>query len=230
MPTSVIGQLVLIVVVIGLIYLGIKATTPHRASNERGDDVAELGNRRLEVENEKSVFIEQARSLMPDRDATLRRLLERYSWQQLLMSLSMSKLHMELLRDVKRNPKVTLPNLENTVPSRLERQAIAEARKLARTVGYESLWDSLIQVATTNTLSDLRFQGLVTTDPTVNDNERTYKVKPTPKGRRVIDIDKSYSNIASGITSTNSFASFNERKLVCRLFSEIIGELDEHAS
>lgn len=207
-------------------YIGVRAMTPRRVSTERRDDVTELASRRLEVENEKNVFIEQARSLMPDRDATLRRLLERYSWQQLLMSMSMSKLHIELLRDVKSNPKVTLPNLRSKTHSRLERQAIDEAHKLARMAGDQSLWDSLIQVPTTDTLSDLKSHSLITTDPIVNEVDRNYNVKITQKGCCLIDLDNSYSNITSSTISSSLFIPLNEKILLRRLFTEIIENLD----
>jgi hypothetical protein len=208
--SELLGSLLLFALCAGISLLGL--LTPGRQSKEHR--VEDAAKRRRETELEEVSFVAGATSLLPDAPSALRHLLERYTWQQLLLTIPFQQLEIELLRKIGRKRQFTLPNLRTSKPGPLELRAVSDARKAGRVdIGsLDSDIDSLMQEATTHTLQSLVLHNLVIAVPAIDTAERTYVAVTTKMGRRLQALDRAFSHKSDRFEVPKTFLSSEQSR------------------
>ncbi len=184
------GTIFLLVAVAFMAYQGIRTQRPRDKAAPRASD-------RQEKASEELLFIAEATALLPDGIEAIQRLLERYTWQQILECTGVGTLHIELLRSIRSGREFDLLNPEASRPNEAEREAFREAKRAARTAAESFDRESWYQTPTTLTLKELVLGGFLESSPTVSSEDRTYIITIMPSGGRLLGLDKEFRNSTS---------------------------------
>lgn len=141
---------------------------------------------------EELAFIRSTTARLPDGDAVVLALRERYTWQQVFEGFGIGVLEMELLRRLASRSSISLPNPNAGEPNDQERKVLRDAKKAAGSLGEAQDFESWYQEPTVRTLEELWLAGLVDSQATGDTGGREFTVSITSRGRQLLKLDKKF--------------------------------------
>ena len=190
-------------IVIGLFVFAINK---HSAGERRAKEV-QKEKRAIESEakaaavREEVARAEQALAALPDLDKALNPLREQYGWRELMETIGIYALHLQLLRDIsygEPEEMLTLPNMQSKHYGNEEHRVAREIREVNR---YNSEYaqdimdfgvDALAQRPTVDMLHDLVSWGYVLTLESFEKARSSFTCSLTEKGKGLIALDRRY--------------------------------------
>lgn len=196
---------------IGLfIFIGLLSSrTSHYNELHESERIALANSAKEQEDLANQIFYSSATSLLPDSEAALRHLLTRHSWLELIETIWVNNLQLDILK-LATNGEITLPNMQAEKYGAEEKRiakVVHETISDYEDVGYYGV-DAFAQAPTTEMLRDLVNSGYVTTTSPITKNNRLFKCELTPTGKALLDLDKRFSKI-------------NMSKIRMRVLSEI---------
>lgn len=146
-----------------------------------------------EAENQEQLeFIRGKKALLPDCEAIVNALRERYTWQQIFQAYGVGTLEMELLRMVPLQSTISLPNLKASDQTDEERRVLRDAKRARSTFDDHDDLETWIQEPTAETLWELVDSGLVDATEIGYGDGRDFKVDVTLRGELLLELDEKY--------------------------------------
>lgn len=146
-----------------------------------------------EAENQEQLeFIRGKKSLLPDCEALVNALRERYTWQQIFQAYGVGTLEMELLRMIPLQSTISLPNLTTSDQTDEERRVLRDAKQARSSFYDHDDLETWIQEPTAQTLSKLVDLGLVHATEIGYGGGRDFEVCVTLRGDALLVLDEKF--------------------------------------
>jgi hypothetical protein len=217
MSENEIVSLLLIGLVVAMAYMG-----SDRFKN-RALQIEENKKKTTDEEYEELRFVNEAYLMLPDDEAAIRKLMQRFTWQQICECLGAGVLEMELLRSAGNGAHIVVPDPKGELQSDHEKYLVKEAKGVARDWDDETNWAAYFQVPTTLTLG--RLSGLDLVEPTLGLDaiDGTHFVSANNKGLRLLELDEKFREGSSRFeVATTFFKSTAARNRVSELVQALV--------
>lgn len=179
-----------------------------------------------EAENQEQLeFIRCKKALLPDCEAIVNSLRERYTWQQIFQAYGVGTLEMELLRVIPLQSTISLPNLTASDQTDEERRVLRDAKQ-ARSFFYDhDDLETWIQEPTTQVLRELVDIGLVDATDIGYGDGRNFEVSITLRGEVLLELDEKFRDQKSRFEiPKNSFTTIETQRELSSLVRSMINE------
>lgn len=168
-----------------------------QSRQEREEIVKAVEKRKIDeqiVKNkeiEEFAFVNKAYELLPDYQAAIRLLKQRYSWISLVKSIQLNSLELELLREVTLNREISLPNMNKSKYGQDEQRVLNRAIELSRPFEEDfHIVSDNYQEPTLEDLEKLESHGYVKIYKIIDSN--TFSVELTKNGKKLYTLDREF--------------------------------------
>ena len=224
MQTNSIVIAIFLFIIIFMAYQGLKS--------QKNQDQIKIEKIKIQqdLDLEEEQFITDAIALLHRGPvAVIKKLLEKFTWEQLLECYGLGTISIELLRTIETGVNLTLPNTTGTHLNADEIRIIRKARNLAHAVNDEFDIQSWNQEPTTINLKKLVDKGLVTVDFPIDNNRRSYTVQLTSAGFNLQRIDRIFSYKQSRFEpAKNLFRLMKSRDRISTTLNSFLREEHQH--
>lgn len=141
---------------------------------------------------EELEFVRGMRELLPDSDAIVSCLREKYTWQQIFQAYGIGTLEMELLREIPMQSTISLPNLKALDQTDEDRRVLINAERARSTFYARDDLETWIQEPTSQTLRELVDIGLVNATEIGYGGSRDFEVCLTLRGNVLLAFDEKF--------------------------------------
>ncbi len=198
------------------IVMGLLSSRMERQQKQLGEErKAKEQDTEKNKNQEEAQFISTVTNLLPDTDAAIKQLMTRHSWDELIGTIGLSKLHLTLLKNVRFKNQVDLPNMQAAHYGREENHVANVARRTTSSyidIGSYGV-DLFAQEPTVELLRNLVSSDLVSTSVPITQNQRSFVCKLTPKGQSVLALNSRFENIDKSFRLRHVLSE-EERKLI----------------
>ena len=186
------GAIILWSIVGAMVWLGL-AHAKSEAQQQAAATAAQIEQKRRALA-EQLEFIHGTQLLRPDGRAVLAVLKTRYSWEQLLQTVGLLLLDLELIAQATSRSPLELANWEHPEPGPLERASVKVAVRAAQTHGLLGGGPLQEQEPTTRTLKSLVDRGYLLSDRPITSTTREYLVSSTVEGRHLLSLHDTFAD------------------------------------
>jgi hypothetical protein len=177
------------------IVIGIISSRTERQNKQlEQDKKAKITSEEIELKQDELSYISSVTALLPDSEAALNQLNDRYRWANLIGVIGIGIHQLTILRIVNQDKKVTLPNMQADHYLAEERYVVETVRKTTSArddVGFYGV-DAYAQEPTVDMLHNLVRLGYITIAEPVSKNSRTCDCELTTKGQTLLNLDNQH--------------------------------------
>ncbi|HMS27549.1 MAG TPA: hypothetical protein PKC80_09295 [Burkholderiaceae bacterium] len=169
------------------------------AKTRAAEKKAEETLKKTEEAQAEMELIAQATSKLPDSTGAMLLLKSRYGWREIVETIGLSRLHLQVLREVDGTSEIVLPNMKLNRYGSEEARVVRRAKEIANPMDYEYGLASVFQEPTTDTLLELHNRGFVKAQSRGDKKGRRYVVSITEMGNKLIGLDAKFSDRNDGL-------------------------------
>lgn len=209
-----------ILAILFIIIIGSISSRNERIVKKREEEQNEqkkVDNQRLL--DEELIYAERAKSVLPDIDSSIKLLLSKYGWNEILATIYIYKNELQLLRDIdyqSPSTRIELPNLsvygenEGRIIKNIKQSTSNNSETYRDILDYG--FDTLSKEPTVETLKNLINYGYATVDQPFTERSRTFVCATTIEGQALIELDDTYKRILSENMYTYRAPSSNKAR------------------